>query len=194
MKTPKILVLAGSTRRESIHRKLAVQAVNALKQQGLEAEFADLRDFPMPLYDGDLEAADGMPVNAKALKELARAADGLLIASPEYNGSYPAVLKNAIDWISRPGEGERHLEVFRGKTAAILSASPGPGGGKRGLTELRDLLEMMSVTVIPEQLAIGRSSAALDAEGQLMRQEDIDGLARLAVGLKEKTYDYASQE
>jgi chromate reductase, NAD(P)H dehydrogenase (quinone) len=194
MKIPRILVLAGSTRRDSVHRKLAPQVVSALEQQGLNAEFADLRDYPMPLYDGDLETEEGLPSAAKALKERARLADGIVIASPEYNGSYPALLKNAIDWISRPEQGERHLEVFRGKTAAILSASPGPGGGQRGLKQLRELLEMMSVTVIPEQLEIARSSAALDDAGHLTRKEDIDGLARLAAAMKEKVYDYATQE
>ena len=158
MTSPKVLVLAGSTRRESVHRKLAAHAVAALQQQGIEAEFADLRDYPLPLYDGDLEVEEGVPALALALKERVREAGALVIASPEYNGSYPAVLKNALDWISRPAPGERPLEVFRGKTAAILSASPGPGGGQRVLKELRELLEMMAMTVIPEELGIARSS------------------------------------
>src|SRR4051812_42363827 len=128
MRKPKVLVLAGSTRKESIHRKLARLAVDVFQAAGLDATFADLRDYPMPIYDGDLEIELGMPAPAKALKELARSSDAFLIASPEYNGSYPSVLKNAIDWMSRPEPGERPLEVFAGKPAAILSASPGPGG------------------------------------------------------------------
>src|SRR3982750_3901285 len=111
----KILVMAGSVRSGSIHRKLAQQAAEALREAGVGAMFVDLRDFPMPLYDADLEAAEGLPVTAKALKEAAREADGFAIASPEYNGSYPALLKNALDWISRPEQGEGPLEVFRGK-------------------------------------------------------------------------------
>ncbi|MGD0774995.1 MAG: NAD(P)H-dependent oxidoreductase [Candidatus Solibacter sp.] len=180
---PKILVLAGSARLDSMHRKLARQAVEALRVAGVEATLADLRDFPMPIYDGDLEAGEGMPAAAKALKELARRHDGFAIASPEYNGSFPALLKNALDWISRPEPGERHLEVFRGKVAAILSASPGPGGGRRGLRQLRELLEMMSVRVIPRELAIERASGALDAEGRLARAEDAAGLRELAAAL-----------
>jgi NAD(P)H-dependent FMN reductase len=180
---PKILVLAGSARLDSIHRKLARQTVEALRNAGLEATLADLRDFPMPIYDGDLEAGQGLPPAAKALKELARRHDGFAIASPEYNGSFPALLKNALDWISRPEPGDRHLEVFRGKVAAILSASPGPGGGRRGLHQLRELLEMMSVSVIPQELAIARSSAALDTAGRLMRTEDLTGLQELAAAL-----------
>jgi len=180
---PRILVLAGSARLDSIHRKLARQTVEALRHAGMEATLADLRDFPMPIYDGDLEAGEGIPPAAKALKELARRHDGFAIASPEYNGSFPALLKNALDWISRPEAGERPLEVFRGKVAAILSASPSPGGGKRGLRQLRELLEMMLVTVIPEQLAIARSSGAFDADGRLVRAEDLTGLQELAAAL-----------
>jgi chromate reductase len=180
---PKILVLTGSARLDSVNRKLARQTVEALRSAGVEATLADLRDFPMPIYDGDLEAGEGIPPAAKALKELARRHEGFAIASPEYNGSFPALLKNALDWISRPEAGERPLEVFRGKVAAILSASPGPGGGSRGLRHLRELLEMMSVTVIPEQLAIARSGAALDGAGRLARAEDLSGLRELAAAL-----------
>lgn len=179
----KILVLAGSARLDSIHRKLARQTVEALRNAGVEATLADLREFPMPIYDGDVEAGQGMPPAAKALKELARRHDGFAIASPEYNGSFPALLKNALDWISRPAPGERPLEVFRGKVAAILSASPGPGGGNRGLRHLRELLEMMSVRVVPRELAIARSSGAFDAAGRLMRAEDVSGLEELAAAL-----------
>lgn len=180
---PKILVVTGSARLDSVHRKLAVLAVQALHEAGTDATLADLRDFPMPMYDGDLEAGHGMPANAHALKELARRHDGFAIASPEYNGSFPALLKNALDWISRPEPGEHHLEVFRGKVAAILSASPGPGGGRRGLSHLRELLERMAVQVIPQEVAIARSGAALDAAGQLTRAEDEAALRELAAAL-----------
>jgi len=94
---PKILVLAGSSRLDSLHRKLARQTVEALRDAGVDATLADLRDFPMPIYDGDLEAGQGLPTAAKALKELARRHDGFAIASPEYNRSFPALLKNALD-------------------------------------------------------------------------------------------------
>jgi NAD(P)H-dependent FMN reductase len=181
--SPKILVLTGSARLDSVNRKLARQTIEALRRAGVEATLADLRDFPMPLYDGDLEAGEGLPPNAKALKDLARQSDGFALASPEYNGSFPALLKNALDWISRPEPGDRPLEVFRGKVAAIVSASPGPGGGKRGLHQLRELLEMMMVTVIPEQLTVARSGAALDGAGQLVRAEDIAGLESVATAL-----------
>src|ERR1019366_5661818 len=183
--SPSIVVISGSARLDSVNRKLARQTVEALRHAGVEATLADLRDFPMPIYDGDLEAGEGIPPAAKALKELARAHDGFAIASPEDNGSFPALLKNALDWISPPEPGERSLEVFRGKVAAILSASPGPGGGRRGLHQLRELLEMMSVSVIAEELAIARAGAAFDAEGKLARAEDVTGLRELAAALAE---------
>src|SRR5438552_11682893 len=138
---PKILTFAGSIRHGSLHRNLAIEAAEALRAAGAEATFADLADYPMPLYDGDIEAAQGLPPAAKAFKELLRQHDALAIASPEYNGSFTALLKNAIDWISRPEAGEPALAVFRGKLAAIMSASPGPGGGRRSLRQLRELLE-----------------------------------------------------
>ena len=181
--SPSIVVISGSARLDSVNRKLARQTVEALRHAGVEATLADLRDFPMPIYDGDLEAGEGIPPAAKALKELARAHDGFAIASPEYNGSFPALLKNALDWISRPEPGERPLEVFRGKVAAILSASPGPGGGRRGLHQLRELLEMMSVSVIPRELAIAQSGGAFDDTGRLIRAEDVAGLQELSAGL-----------
>ena len=183
MTKPNILVLAGSTRKESVNRKLARQAVEALRAAGADAHFADLRDYPLPLYDGDLEESDGRPAAAVALKEMARQAEGIVIASPEHNGSYPAVLKNAIDWMSRPDPGERHLEVFRGKVAGIVSASPSAYGGARGLKQLRELLEMIGIDVVPKQLGIGNAAEAFDAEGRLLRPEDIGGLEAVAASV-----------
>jgi chromate reductase len=182
----RIIAFAGSTRVDSFNRKLVLAATKALKNRGLEVDFADLREYPMPLYDGDQEVAEGMPATAKALKEVFRAHDGYLIASPEYNGSYPAVLKNTIDWISRPEPGEPPLAVFRGKTAAIMSTSPGSGGGRRVLKQLRELLEGIGVSVIPAQVAIPRASEAFDAEGNLARPDDAAAMQQLATELKNK--------
>jgi NAD(P)H-dependent FMN reductase len=182
---PRILVFAGSTRRDSFNRKLALEAAEALKSLGADVTWADLRDYPMPLYDGDLEAHEGLPAAAKVFKNLVGAHDALLIASPEYNGSFPALIKNTIDWISRPEAGEKSLAALSGKTAAIISASPGAGGGRRGLRHLRELLEMVGVNVIAEQLSVGRAFEAFDAEGRLVRSEDREGLLRVAAALKE---------
>ncbi len=182
---PKILIFAGSTRNGSLHRRLAMEAAERLEAAGADATFADLRDYPMPLYDGDLEAAQGLPPAAKAFKELVRRHDAIVIASPEYNGSFTALLKNTIDWISRPEAGEPTLAVLRGKVAAIMSVSPGPGGGGRGLRHLRELLEMIGVTVIPGQLAIARSSQAFDSQGKLIRLEDTEAMQELVAGLSQ---------
>jgi NAD(P)H-dependent FMN reductase len=181
----RVLVIPGSTRKESYNRKLAMAAAAALREAGLEVSFTDLRDFPMPLYDGDVEAEHGLPDTAKKLKHELRTHDAFVFASPEYNGSFPAVLKNAIDWATRPeSPGERSTAVFRGKTAALLSASPGPGGGKRGLRHLRELLEMIGVNVLEKQLTIGRVGEAFDAAGNLVRAEDAVELDRLVSGLR----------
>jgi len=183
MKVPKILILAGSTRHGSTNRLLALEAESALQRAGLDANFADLREYALPLYDADLEADLGIPKAAQDLKDLANQADALVFASPEYNGSYPAVLKNAIDWISRPAPGEAPLAAFRDKPAAILSASPGQGGGKRVLKQLRELLEMIRMHVIPEQVSIAQSNAAFDGAGRLNRPADIESLNQLAASL-----------
>jgi NAD(P)H-dependent FMN reductase len=181
MKKPKILVFAGSARNDSLNKKLAQVAAAKLRRAGAAVTVADLRDYPMPLYDGDLEAAQEMPAGAKAFKELVRGQDGLAIASPEHNGSFSALLKNAIDWISRPEAGERPLAVFHGKTAALLSGSPGPGGGQRGLRHLRELLEMIGVRVVPSQVTVARAMDAFDGEGRLARREDDEAVER-AIG------------
>lgn len=118
-------------------------------------------------------------------KELARTHDGFAIVSPEYNGSFPALLKNALDWISRPEPGEGPLAVFRGKVAALLSASPGPGGGKRGQHQLRELLEMMQVRVIPQELTIPRATEGLDDDGRPTRPADVAAWHQLAASLRE---------
>ncbi len=172
-------MFAGSIRRDSYHRRLALAAAGRLAEAGADVTVADLRNYPMPLYDGDLETSLGLPDRAEAFKELLRGHDGFVIASPEYNGSFPALLKNAIDWASRPEPGEGHLAVFRGKTAAILAGSPGMGGGHRGLRHLRELLEMMGVNVVDSQVTIPRVQEAFDSQGRLVRPEDAASLERL---------------
>src|SRR5271163_4547880 len=128
MMMPRILAFAGSPRRESFNKKLVSIAAKGAREAGAEVTLIDLKDFPLPLFDQDLEAEQGMPENGKKLKKLFIDHDGLLIASPEHNGSFPAILKNAIDWVSRPAPGEPSLAAFRGKVATLMSASPGALG------------------------------------------------------------------
>jgi NAD(P)H-dependent FMN reductase len=181
MKTqePQILVFAGSTRTGSFNRKLAQLVAAELRNAGMAVTLADLRDYPMPLYDGDTEAAQGLPDAARRFKELVREHDAVAIASPEYNGSFSALVKNTIDWISRPAPGEPPLAVLRGKPAALLSASPGPGAGKRGLRHMRELLEMIGMKVVPAQVAVARASQAFDESGNLVREEDQAAVGQL---------------
>ena len=127
----RIVVLAGSARRESLNKRLARVAAARVSALGGQGVFLDPADYRLPLYDGDYETANGVPDPARALGEQVASADGLMIASPEYNGSYPALLKNTIDWLTRI---DRRIWV---RPTALLSASPGPRGGGRGLQVLR---------------------------------------------------------
>ena len=169
---PRVLVFAGSTRTDSVNRKLAKIAAQQLERAGIPATLAELRDYPMPLYEGDREAEEGAPAEVIAFQELMRAHEALVIASPEFNGSFSALLKNLVDWVSRPVAGEGPTALFRGKTAALLSASPSRSGGERGLRHLRELLEMIGVTVIPRQLAVRKADDAFTEESELAREED----------------------
>src|ERR1035437_154327 len=130
--TPRILVFAGSTRVDSFNKKLVKIAVSGARASGAEVTCLDLRDIPMPLYDGDLEIQQGLSDNVKKFRALLMGHDGLLISAPEYNSGISGVLKNAIDWASRPLPGEAPLACFTGKVAVIMSASPGVLGGLRG--------------------------------------------------------------
>lgn len=180
---PKILAIAGSTRTDSLNKRLARAAAAAAEEAGAQAAFADLRDYPLPLYDGDLEEAEGIPEYARALKRLFIAHDGFLIASPEYNGGYSAVLKNAIDWLSRREEGEAPLAAFKGKTAALLAASPGALGGLRGLIALRTLLSGIGVLVLPQQRALANAAEAFDDDGALVNPKERQQVAEIAAAL-----------
>ncbi len=167
MPASKILAFAGSTRTESFNKKLVRIAVLAARAAGAETTLIDLRDFPMPLYDGDLETKEGIPPNTYKLKQLFLAHQGLLISAPEYNSSIPGVLKNAIDWVSRPASGEASLACFENKVAALMSASPGALGGLRGLAHVRSILGNIKVLVLPEQVALPKAHEAFTAEGNL---------------------------
>jgi chromate reductase, NAD(P)H dehydrogenase (quinone) len=176
---PKIIAFAGSTRTDSHNKKLVKLAAAGAQTAGAEVTVIDLRDFPMPLYDEDLEAQSGLPAPAREFKQLLMAHQGLLIASPEYNSSLTAVLKNAIDWASRPEPNDPPLAAFANKVAAIMSASPGALGGLRGLVHLRAILSNIKVLVIPDQVAIPKAYEAFTAEGQLQDASQQAAIAAL---------------
>ena len=185
MAMPKILAFAGSTRIGSFNKKLVRVAVDAAREAGAQVTLIDLREFPLPLFDGDLEDAQGLPDNAKKLKALMREHDGFLISSPEYNSSISGVLKNSIDWCSRAEtDDEPPLVCFRGKVAALMSASPGALGGLRGLVTVRSILGNIGVMVLPDQVAVGAAHEAFDDAGHLKdakRATQVTGIARRLV-------------
>jgi len=178
MSIPKILAFAGSSRRDSFNKKLVKIAAEGARLAGAEVTYVDFKDLPMPLFDEDLEA-EGIPENVKTFKALMKAHQGLLIACPEYNSSITPLLKNAIDWASRPEPGEPGLACFRDKVAVIMSVSPGAFGGLRGLVHVRAILGNIGVLVLPNQKGIAKAHEAFDENGQLkdkQQQQEIHQL------------------
>lgn len=180
----KILAFAGSTRKDSFNKKLVKIAAIGAETVGAEVNFIDLADFPMPLFDQDLEQKNGMPSHAKHFKNLLMAHDGFLIASPEYNSAFSAVLKNAIDWASRsePTD-ESSLVAFQGKVAAIMATSPSALGGIRGLVHLRLLLSNIGVTVLPQQQTIPFALKAFDDKDALIDTTQHQAVMNLGIKL-----------
>ncbi len=158
----RLLTLAASLRRESLNKRLMTLAERDAAAAGAELDHAEFREFEMPLYDGDLQEASGFPAGALELARRIAAADGIMLASPEYNYSLPGNLKNAIDWVSR-----MRPMPFRGKTALLLTASPSLVGGIRGLWQLRIPLEGLGVFVHPDMYALASADRAFDAQGEL---------------------------
>lgn len=177
---PRILAFAGSTRRESYNKRLIHIAVEGARSGGAQSTLIDLAEYPLPLYDGDLEAEQGIPEHAMALKRLMVEHDAFLLACPEYNSSITAVLKNVIDWTSRKADDEHTpLVCFKGKVVTLMSASPGALGGLRGLVHVRAILGALGCIVLPEQVAIVRANGAFDSTGRLKdesQQQRIEGL------------------
>lgn len=163
-----ILAFAGSLRKDSLNKKLVRIAAAGAEKAGAGVTLIDLADFPMPIYDGDIEARSGLPEHAKRLKALLKEHHGLLISSPEYNSSVSAALKNAIDWTSRAEGKEPAVAAFAGKVAGLVSASPSGLGGLRGLVHLRAILGNIQVLVLPDQVAINTAHEAFDASGNLI--------------------------
>ncbi len=182
---PRILALAGSLRRDSFNKKLVAIAAHGARQAGAEVTLIDLKDFPLPLFDQDLEAERGMPESGARLKKLFIDHDGLLISSPEYNSSLTAVLKNTIDWVSRPAPGEAPLVAFKGKVAALMSASPGALGGLRGLVHVRSILGNLGVIVLPDQIAVAKAHEAFGPDGALNDPRQQAGIEKLGRTLAE---------
>jgi chromate reductase len=164
----KILALSGSARALSFNTKLLRIAVNLLQENSADVTAICLRDYGLPIYDADLVARDGFPEAALSLRQMFLDHDGLLIASPEYNGSVTALLKNSLDWSSLPVKGQEGLAPFRGKPAALLAASPSPFGGVRSVGHLRGILSKMGMHVIADEVLIPAAGKAFTPEDTLI--------------------------
>jgi chromate reductase, NAD(P)H dehydrogenase (quinone) len=186
MTAPKILVIPGSLRSGSHNAKLAMAAAYEFAQAGVDVTRISLGDYPLPIYDGDLQAKSGVPKNAVNLKRMMGAHHGVLIVTPEYNSSIPPLVKNTIDWITRVQDPhESRGQVFREKPFAIAAASEGRFGGASALAALRLILTACHATVVPNQLALSYADQAYDDMDRLKKEADIEALKALVTQLIE---------
>ena len=177
----RLLAFCGSARKESFNRRLLAAAVTRARAAGALVTELDLRSDLLPIYDGDLESQQGLPAAALELKAQFASHDGFLIASPEYNGFFSPLLKNALDWVSRPAPNTP--AAYAGKTAGLLAASPGALGGIRCLPHLRLLLSNLGVTVSPAQLALAHADQAFARDGGLADANQQTALEKLVADL-----------
>lgn len=191
MSATKILVIPGSLRTGSFNVRLAALAAKELALAGVEVTRISLADYPLPIYDADLEAESGVPRPAVDLRHMIANHQGVLLVSPEYNASVPPLLKNAIDWVSRVRErGETPVQVFRDRAFAIAAASAGKFGGMRALMAWRQALTLgLGATVIPQQMALSGADHAFDDDGQLKDTRDAEALR----GVVRQLIDVAQQ-
>ncbi len=191
-KKPKILAFAGSLREHSYSKRVVKTAIKGAEAADADVTYIDLRDYPMPIYNEDDHKKDGFSPNALEFQKLLAAHDGLLIASPEYNASLPAALKNAIDWASRQSDEYKMGEVFKGKVAAIMTESPGAFGGIRCLGHLRGVLSILLVNVLPSEIAVGNVGKMFDGDGVEMTDEKmkkvLEDLGASLVDILKKTH------
>lgn len=177
---PRILAFCGSIRRESLNQKYLDAAVAAVRAAGGEVTAVSLRDYPLPLYEGDLEDVSGLPDAARRLIDLMKEHAALLIASPEYNSSITPLLKNTIDWCSRADD-----DPFGGRVVAVISASPGAYGGNRSLKTTQQILLHLGAHVVPAMASLPAAHQAFDTAGKLTDARGQKALAALALALVE---------
>lgn len=174
-----VLAFAGSTREGSYNKLLVKEAAEMAEKMGAKVKFIDLKNFTLPFFDEDLEREEGMPQKAKELRKLLIESQVIFIASPEYNGSVPAVLKNILDWSSRNEDGKPSREAFKGKKFLLLSASPGKGGGARGLVHLKAIIEDVGGQVMRSQFSLPSAYQAFDSNGHLKDSKSRTSLQNL---------------
>lgn len=178
MAASKIIVFAGSIRSGSVNEKLTAATADALRRAGAEVSHISLRDYELPLYDGDLQAREGIPDAARRLVELFFEHQGVFVASPEYNASFSPLLKNTFDWMSRINvEGRSPLPAFKDRVFALGAVSGGAMGGYRGLTQLRTMMELgLGALVLPDMVAVGGAATAFGEDGSLINERTRDFL------------------
>ena len=177
---PAVLAISGSARAASYNTRLLRLVLPALESEGVAVEEMDLGALSLPLMNEDLEAAEGTPAAALRLKKAIARADGLVIASPEYNGSITPLLKNAIDWASRPGASDEPKMVFSGKIGLVISASPGQLGGMRAQYHVRQILGNLGALVLPELISLPNAGQALTEDGNHLPSNLQDKIAKTA--------------
>lgn len=187
MAKPKILAFAGSLRKDSYNKKLAQAVAKMAEANGAEVTYVDLLDYPMPLFDGDIEKEEGMPKNVIKFKELMKEADGYIISTPEYNGALSGVLKNCIDWLSRSVDGDNGTAEFKGKVAGIMSASTGRLGGIRCFPSFRHILTVINMHVIPSQVAFGSAHEGFTDDGAIKDPKMVERVEGFVKELVETT-------
>ena len=180
---PRIAAFAASLREGSFNRSLIQAGTKAASDAGADVTLLDLGDYPLPLYDANLEKREGLPENALRLKEVFGAHDAFLLSLPEYNGSVTPLFKNTIDWASRPVEGKPGLGWARGKPVALLSASNGALGGLRGLYHARWVLQTIGMIVLPGQKALSRAAGAFDENGDLKDEKELQAVRGVVTAL-----------
>jgi len=184
MAVVKILVIPGSLRTGSLNLRLASVVAHEFALAGVDVTRVSLADYPLPIYDGDLEAKNDVPRNAINLKRMIGSHHGIAVVTPEYNSSLPPLLKNAIDWVSRVEDrGERRGQVFRERAFASAAASAGRFGGSRCLAALRLVLASCRATVIPNQLALSFADKAYDDRDRLTNSADAEALQAMVTQL-----------
>ena len=183
----RILVFAGSARTGSLNARLAALGAAAIRKTGATADLISLADYPLPIYNGDLEKGQVLPPAAMTLKALFKAHHGLLVVSPEYNASVSPLLKNAIDWVSRPLPDENGKVPYKGKVVGMMSVSIAGLGGSRGLAHLRHIFTTLGSWVLPEQVGLASASNAFADDGSLRDAAQHSGLEAFVAALVDAT-------
>lgn len=174
----RVVVFSGSLRADSWNTKLAKEAAYIASKKGAKVTYIDLNEFPLPFFNEDIETTTGMPENAKTIRRAIQSSHALIIASPNYNGSMPGVVKNLLDWMSRSEDGKDARDIFKGKKVAIMSASPGKSGGAGGLAHLQYVIEKLGGSVPEKKVSVAKANTQFDQSGHLINATTRDAVSK----------------